>query len=94
MEIEDPGGPLSDAEFREMVRLLARFAERELDQFALWKFSTSYGPVYTLISRALPGGWPEESDKLFDTIWPLPTQLRKDQYGRDQRGNGNEQDAQ
>ena len=85
MEIEDPGGPLSDAEFREMVRLLARFAERELDQFALWKFNTSYGLVYTLISRALPGGWPEESDKLFDTIWPLPAHLREDQHGRSEQ---------
>jgi hypothetical protein len=79
--MEDPGGPLNDAEFREMVRLLARFAERELDQFVLWKFNTSYGLVSTLISRAVPGGWPEESGKTFDTIWPLPAHLREDQHG-------------
>lgn len=86
MEGEDPGGPLSDQEFREMVRLLARFAERELDQGDLWKFHTSYGPVYMLISRALPHGWPEETDNSFTTIWPLPAHLQEDQ-----RGNGNQQ---
>lgn len=31
-----------------MVRLLARFAERELDQGNLWKFHTPCGPVYML----------------------------------------------
>jgi hypothetical protein len=62
------------------LALLARFAERELDQFALWKFNRSYGHMYTVISRALPGGWPEESDKLFDTIWPLSARLRDDQH--------------
>jgi hypothetical protein len=70
-----------------MVHLMARFAERELDQFALWKFSTSYGEVYSLISRALPGGWAEDSDKLFDVIWPLPAKLREDQHGSGAQAN-------
>jgi hypothetical protein len=68
-----------------MVRLLARFAERELDQADLWKFQTLYGPVYMLISRALPHGWPEETDNSFTTIWPLPTHLQEDQ-----QRNGNQ----
>jgi hypothetical protein len=88
MASEGPGGPLSDPEFREMVRLLARYAERELDQFDLWKFHTSYGPVYMQISNALPHGWPDDSDKLFTTIWPLPKHLQGDQ-----RGNGNNQEG-
>ena len=35
MESEDPGGPLSDPELRELIRLLARYSERELDQWDL-----------------------------------------------------------
>lgn len=78
MEIEDPGGPLSDSEFRELIRLLARYAERELDQADLWKFSTSYGPVYLQLHRGLPSGWPEEADKSFTTLWPIPAHLEED----------------
>jgi hypothetical protein len=87
MEIEDPGGPLSDLEFRELVRLLARYAERELDQADRLKFHTSYGPVYMLISRELPYGWPDETDKSFTTIWPLPVHLHEVQHE-----NGNQQE--
>jgi hypothetical protein len=81
MASEDPGRPLSAPEFQEMVRLLARYAQRELDRFDLWKFHTSYGPVHMQIGNALPDGWPEDSDKLFTTIWPLPTHLRGDRRG-------------
>ena len=81
MESEDPGGSLSDGEPRELARLLARYAERELDQFDLWKLHTSYGPVYVQMSNGLPSGWPDEADKSFTTIWPLPAHLREEQHG-------------
>jgi hypothetical protein len=81
MDIVDPGGPLSDAEFRDLVRLLARYAERELDQGNFWKINTSYGPVYVQLHRGLPSGWPEEDDRLFSTVWPLPAHLQEDRQG-------------
>ena len=37
MEIEDPGGSLSDEELRELFRLLTRYATRGLDQWDAWK---------------------------------------------------------
>lgn len=83
MENEDPGGPLSDVESRELIRLLARYAERELDQWELWKLHTSYGPVYLQMNRGLPSGWPNETDKSFTTIWPLPAHLEENQHGDD-----------
>ena len=80
---EDPGGPLSDAELRELMRLLARYAERELDVWDGWKIHTSYEPVYVIMTQGLPPGW---SDEAFTTTWPLPAHLKEDQ-----RGNGNHQ---
>jgi hypothetical protein len=81
MEGIDPGGPLTDAELRELIRLLARYAERELDQWDLWKIHTSYGPVYMQMGREFPKGWPEEADDAFTTIWPLPGHLKEEQHG-------------
>jgi hypothetical protein len=63
----DPGGPLTDAELRDLVQLLARYAEHELDQFDDWQIPTTYGPVYMFLSRALPPGWPADA---FAPIWP------------------------
>jgi hypothetical protein len=86
MASEDPGGPLSDAEFRELIRLLARYAERELDQWDCWKLQTSYGAVYLQMSRGLPSGWPDKADELFTTIWPIPAHVEQDQ-----RRDGNQE---
>jgi hypothetical protein len=74
MESVDPGDPLSDAELRELMCLLARYAAHELDQWDSWKMQTSYGPVYMLMSRALPPGWRDEA---FTTTWPLPAHLKE-----------------
>ena len=92
MEIEDPGGPLSDAELRELNRLLARYATRELSQWDAWKIRMfrgpsdpyEYEPVYMVMSRGLPPNWQDET---FTTIWPLPTHLREEQ---DQNGGQQE----
>jgi hypothetical protein len=78
MENIDPGGPLSDAEFRELIRLLARYAQHELDQWDAWKFDTSYGPVYTIVSRGLGPGWHDEQ---FTTLWQRPEHLKEDHDG-------------
>jgi hypothetical protein len=72
VEIEDPGGRLSDAELGDLMRLLARFASHDLDQWENWRIQTSYGPVYVLITNALPPDWPDEA---FTTTWPLPPHL-------------------
>jgi hypothetical protein len=81
MEIEDPGGPLSDEELRELDRLLARYATRELDQWDAWKIHMptgphEYEPVYIVMSRGLLPNW---QDKTFTTTWPLPAHLKEDQ---------------
>jgi hypothetical protein len=75
MTIDNPGGRLSRSELRELNRLLARFAEHDLDQWATWQLQTTYGPVYVVISNELaPGDAPEN----YTTIWPLPPHLRND----------------
>lgn len=69
----DVGGGLSDAEFRELVRLLVRFAEHDLDQWAQWQLRTSDGPIYVQVLRELlEPDWHEEA---FAVIWPLPAHL-------------------
>jgi hypothetical protein len=72
VETVDPGGPLSDDEVRDLDRLLARFAEHELDQWENWRINTSYGPVYVTLTRGLMPDW---SDEWFTTVWPLPPHL-------------------
>ena len=41
---------LSDEEFASMVRLLKRYAETEMDQWELWKFSSSRSKIYISVS--------------------------------------------
>lgn len=64
----DSPGPLNPAEIRDFLRLLTRYAEHDLDQFANWRIPTTHGPVYLSMSRALAHPWPEEA---FDPIQPL-----------------------
>jgi hypothetical protein len=56
MSTKPAGGRLSDDEAQALVALLHRFCEYELDQFALWRLSTSYGTVFTTIARRPPEG--------------------------------------
>jgi hypothetical protein len=42
---------MSKDEFDHMRALIKRFAETEMDQFALWRTETAYGPVYISITR-------------------------------------------
>jgi hypothetical protein len=75
VETEDPGGRLSDAELRELARLLARFVTHDLEQSEDWRIQTAYGPVYVSITNELLPGW---YDKMFTTMWPLPPRLAGD----------------
>jgi hypothetical protein len=52
---------LSASEYEQLRQLLQRFAERHLDQYENLRFETSYGPVFVLMTRELPSGWPSEA---------------------------------
>ncbi|WP_169739459.1 hypothetical protein [Actinoplanes friuliensis] len=45
---------MTDDEYRELLRLLTRYAETDLDQFDHWEIESSYGPVYVDFSRSVP----------------------------------------
>jgi hypothetical protein len=51
----DLDAKLTDEEYKQMVRLLYRFANTELDQFENAKFDTKHGPVFFSISRSSGG---------------------------------------
>jgi hypothetical protein len=56
---------MTEEEFDQMRALIKRFAESELDQFALWRTTTKFGPVYISIKRiADPGA----SDDAYDPL--------------------------
>ncbi|MFG2245773.1 hypothetical protein [Spirillospora sp. NPDC048823] len=52
---EDHAGALSDQDFHILVNLLRRFCEYELDQFELWRLTTTYGENYINIGRVPVG---------------------------------------
>jgi hypothetical protein len=54
-------GSLSDAELQEFTGLLRRFCMHDLDQWENWQLGTEYGPVYVMLSRALPPGATSEA---------------------------------
>lgn len=73
-ESASAGGPLSDEEVRLLSRLLARFAEHELDQFELWTVRTpAGGNVYIEVGLQMPPDGRDES--AYTRIWPLPPHL-------------------
>ncbi len=45
-------GKLSDEEYVDMLALLKRYSETELDQWDRWKFDTRLSRIYIDISRA------------------------------------------
>lgn len=60
------GGRLSDDEYRNLLDLLRRFCEHDLDQHEAWRLNTTYGDVYIHISlRPAPGASPEAYDHKF-----------------------------
>lgn len=69
MDVESPGGPLSDDEVRQMHVLLARYVAHDLDQWEMWSIATPpYGSVYVRLNRGpFPDGHDEE---WYVPIWP------------------------
>lgn len=57
----------TDADARELARLLAKFANHKLDRHELWKLEFRWGSVYVDISRRPPQG---ASEFAYARIWP------------------------
>ncbi len=65
MALDASSNQLDDDEFRTLVRLLHRFCETELDQWALWRLTTKYDEVFIRIRRSpAPGEEPADYDSL------------------------------
>ena len=64
---------LSDDEMRQLIRLLVRYCNSDLDQFDDWRITLPWGEVYVSIANALPPGIPRDA---FAEVWPLPSKLR------------------
>ncbi|WP_299948415.1 hypothetical protein [uncultured Microbulbifer sp.] len=43
-------GKLSDAEFKQMLELLKRYVENDMDQWELWKFDAKFSKIYVNVS--------------------------------------------
>lgn len=59
---------MSADESEQLVGLLYRYAETELDQWDNWRLDTGIGPVYVSVSMELLPDW---SDRAFDVV-PKP----------------------
>ena len=46
---------MTDQEFSQMVTLLSKFANTEMDQFEGWKFNSEFGKIYVSISMYAEG---------------------------------------
>ena len=65
---EEVGPPLSEAEGRMLLNLLARHCAHEVDQWDTWRLSLLSGDFYVLIEDGMaPGGLPAER---FHQVWP------------------------
>ncbi len=60
-----PSGSLSDAEFRQLIALLVRYSEYDMDQWERWKFPTIYDDVFVAIRRVPEPG---ASDQHYDDV--------------------------
>jgi hypothetical protein len=68
------GPPLTHEDVRELSRLLARYAEHDLDQFDHWKVQVpGWGTVFIAIQNQKPS---DIDESVYTEIWPLPTHLR------------------
>jgi hypothetical protein len=67
---------MSADESEQLVRLLYRYAETELDQWDNWRLDTEVGPVYLTMSMEPLPDW---SDRAFD---PVPKPGTRWQTGR------------
>ncbi|WP_345678989.1 hypothetical protein [Yinghuangia aomiensis] len=58
-------GRLSDQELVQLVLLLRRFCDTDLDQWALWKLGTRYDQVFMAIGRR---PFPDTPDEMYTDI--------------------------
>jgi hypothetical protein len=58
---------LSKLEWWQLLKLLRRYAERDLDQFDAWQFDTASGPVFVQLRRELRA---DESAEAFRRVDP------------------------
>ncbi|MER7176528.1 hypothetical protein [Streptomyces mesophilus] len=58
-------GPLSDAEFVQLLGLLRRYCAHDLDQWEAWRTTTPYGEAHIMISNGSP---PDAERDLFHDI--------------------------
>ena len=49
-DILDSTDKLSNAEFVQMLKMIKRYVNTEMDQWELWKFDTSFSKIYINIS--------------------------------------------
>lgn len=52
---------LSDAEFKQMLNLISRYASTEMDQWEAWKIDSSFSKIYVDISMKPESPGAEES---------------------------------
>jgi hypothetical protein len=71
MDVE-VGPRLSDDELRQLIRLLARYCNHDLNQFADLRLTLPWGEAYVSISNALPPGHPRDA---YTEVWPFPPKL-------------------
>jgi hypothetical protein len=50
-------GTFDDDDIRQLIRLLHRYADTELDQWEAWRFATSFGDVFIELRRAPSPGY-------------------------------------
>ncbi|WP_344664552.1 hypothetical protein [Catenulispora yoronensis] len=65
---------LSDDEMRQLIKLLVRYCNSDLDQFDDWRVTLPWGEAYISISNALPPGVPRDA---FTEVWPFSPKLRE-----------------
>ena len=70
--MEDDAGRLSDDELRQLIRLLVRYCNHDLDQFDDWRLALPWGEVYVSITNALPPGHPRDA---YTEVWPFAPKL-------------------
>jgi hypothetical protein len=60
MTTQDPPDRMSDDEIEELLRLMTRYCDLELDQWDYWRLPTKWGGAYVRITNQVPPGEPED----------------------------------
>ena len=60
-------GPLSQEEFRQLVKLTARYVYWDVDQFDHWVMPAPTGSMYVDFNQGFAGAYPEDA---YRPMWP------------------------